>query len=164
MKQEFKLTFTDLTEGDVDVVCHIDSLCHPNPLEPKHLQWCFDAKQTCIKGTLNDELVCYCILLFEFGDVRVANITVKPEYQHKGIGTQLMDYIFELSKNNVVRGRQPKSVWLEVRSTNVNAIEFYKKLGFTQENVVKDHYTYTIDGDEITEDALILSKPVRVKL
>jgi hypothetical protein len=62
-------------------------------------------------------------------------IAIKKGHRHKGIGTKLMQKSFEWCKQNGI-----KKLNLEVFSSNTNAIELYKKLGFEEEGRRKDQF------------------------
>lgn len=55
------------------------------------------------------------------------HIDILPEYQHKGLGTRLIN---TLTDNLSAKGIN--SVMLVVNSSNKNAVSFYKKNGFTE--------------------------------
>ena len=73
----------------------------------------------------------------------IINIGILPEYRGKSIGNMLMSaMIRELKKNSAT------CVHLEVRKSNSVAISLYKKYGFIDTGVSKNHYK------EPTEDAI----------
>ncbi len=71
----------------------------------------------------------------------IVSIAILPDYRRKGIGTELMRRAMESLKN--VYGC--KEVYLEVRVSNRPAIEFYHKLGFRIDHVIKRYYK---DGED----------------
>lgn len=64
-------------------------------------------------------------------DNYIAGIFVRNDYQAKGIGSQLLDYIKEIKP----------SLKLSVYEKNISAIEFYKKADFVieSENIDEDN-------------------------
>lgn len=78
----------------------------------------------------------------------VVSIAVLPEYQRKGMGVALME---EAMKN--MRLYRAKECYLEVRVSNVAAVEMYKKLGFEKVRTSKGYYA---DG----ESALVMAKKI----
>jgi ribosomal-protein-alanine N-acetyltransferase len=76
----------------------------------------------------------------------VVSVAVLPEYQRKGVGTALME---EAMKN--MRFYKAKECYLEVRVSNVAAVEMYKKLGM---EVVRTSKGYYADG----ESAFVMAK------
>ena len=69
----------------------------------------------------------------------IHSTAVKPEYRRKGFGKMLFSHVLM---------RVEKKLWLEVRSKNRVAIEFYKKMGMKMINKIPGYY-----GDD---DALIM--------
>ena len=62
--------------------------------------------------------------------VEILDIAVKPEYQGKGIGSRLIDYIFSKFSINKI-----------IAETDDEAIGFYKKYGFTVIDTRVEIYT-----------------------
>jgi len=79
----------------------------------------------------------------------VVSIAVLPAYQRKGVGIALME---EAMKN--MRFYKAKECYLEVRVSNVAAVEMYKKLGLA---VVRTSKGYYANG----ESALVMAKKLR---
>ena len=77
----------------------------------------------------------------------ITNIAVFPEYRKMGVGTALLEYLFDFAKE-----KELSFISLEVRQSNSNAIALYKKLGFLEEGKRKNFYSSP------SEDALILTK------
>jgi [ribosomal protein S18]-alanine N-acetyltransferase len=75
----------------------------------------------------------------------VMNVAVDPDYQGRGIATQLLERLFELTAND---GRDGYT--LEVRVSNAVAIQLYEKLGFEARGLRRGYYT------DNREDALIM--------
>jgi len=76
----------------------------------------------------------------------IISIAVDPDHRGKGIGERLVKALLEKFKENGM-----KKVRLEVRISNIAAINLYKKLGFTIEKRLKNYYP---DG----EDCYIMTK------
>ena len=68
--------------------------------------------------------------------VEINNIEVEEQYRNMGIGTELLKKLTELVQ---------KSISLEVRINNYNAIKLYKKFNF-QEKAIRKGYYQGIDG------------------
>ena len=77
--------------------------------------------------------------------LEIINLVVDEAYQRIGIGTKLIDTISNVKKI--------KEIILDVRVTNEQAINFYKKLGFMKINERKNYYK---NGD----NAFVLRKEV----
>lgn len=75
----------------------------------------------------------------------IVSVAVLPPYRHKGIGEALIVKAME-----GMRLYNAKQCFLEVRITNTEAINLYKKLGF---DVARTIHGYYADG----EDAYVMS-------
>lgn len=62
--------------------------------------------------------------------VEILDIAVKPEYQGKGIGSRLIDYIFSKFSINKI-----------IAETDDDAVDFYKKYGFSVTDIKQHHDT-----------------------
>lgn len=68
------------------------------------------------------------------------NIAVKENHRKTGVGNLLIQSALNLAKQN-----SPANIWLEVRSSNKTAIEFYKKHGFKPEHVRRNFYSNPVE-------------------
>jgi ribosomal-protein-alanine N-acetyltransferase len=66
---------------------------------------------------------------------RVVSIGVLPEQRQKGIATSLMELIEEAAARSEVG-----KITLEVKVTNVPAINLYLKLGYKVRGIIEDYY------------------------
>ncbi len=90
-------------------------------------------------ATENGETVGYIGIWNVCGEADIINIAVKDEYKRKGIGTFLMNYLFDFSRKNDIYALN-----LEVRESNTPARAFYGKCGFYECGERKNYY----DGKE----------------
>lgn len=76
------------------------------------------------------------------------NFLIRAEYRHQGHGKNLFDFVVnELKADNV------KTLILEVRVSNINAINFYEKYGFLEVITIKNYYQ--------NEDGIVLLLEVK---
>ena len=83
-----------------------------------------------VVGFLNYDLI--------YDRIEIDYIYVNPEYRKQGIASKLFNFMVENSKNI-------KNITLEVRKSNINAINFYKKHGF-EEVAIRENYYGSEDG------------------
>ena len=69
----------------------------------------------------------------------IHSTAVKRSHRRKGLGRMLFNHALKTTKSRL---------WLEVRSRNLGAIEFYRKLGMKIVGEIPDYYE--------TDDALIM--------
>lgn len=122
-------------------VCKLGKLINPNFTKLFHIN----------KLNINEE-----IYVFEEKDIvkgfihiqnglditDILNIVVDPIYQNQGIGSKLINYVYENNKS--------QKLMLEVRAQNKEAINFYQKNKFIILNVRKNYYQ--------NDDAIIMER------
>jgi [ribosomal protein S18]-alanine N-acetyltransferase len=99
----------------------------------------------CLGAFEGGQLVGYVVNSRYVDAWHVMNVAVDPDYQGRGIATQLLERLFELTAND---GRDGYT--LEVRVSNAVAIQLYEKLGFEARGLRRGYYT------DNREDALIM--------
>lgn len=135
--------------GDLGRVYEIEYKSFKDPYHPIFLLNLYEIySETFLVALENETVVGYVISRVMNSSGHVIAIAVDPENRRTGIGKTLMVATTERLKYLGV-----KDVWLEVRTSNRDAIEFYKKLGFIEGRIVKGYYSDM-------EDAIILKKPV----
>ncbi len=93
-------------------------------------------KDSIIKGVLVYSLI--------YDRVEIDYIIVDEKYRNHGIATKLLNYVIE--NNNI------SNITLEVRESNVIAINFYEKNGFKKAAIRKNYYK--------NEDAILMIKKI----
>ena len=82
-------------------------------------------------------------------ECHITNVAVLPEYRNKGIGGMLIKKMIEICRCSEI-----SAMTLEVRKSNIPAINLYKKFGFVEEGKRPRYYI------KPTEDALIMWKKI----
>lgn len=96
----------------------------------------------------NKNILGYISSLYDGEVIEILNFCVDTDYQHKGIGKSLLSYLLlTLSKIGA------KASILEVRESNLKAIDLYSKFNYKNLHKRKAYYS---DG----EDALVLYKEI----
>jgi len=103
-----------------------------------------DNPDTFLVLTLNNEIVAYGVVDHWEDHDHLISIAVRPDSRRKGLGEALL---VELEK----RLSKERALKLEVRQSNLAAIQLYSKRGFTKTGVAEGYY-----GDG--EDAIIMEK------
>ena len=92
----------------------------------------------------NGEIVGYIGVTHVLDEGNIDLVAVSKDYRNKGIGTLLIEKAHEYLKENGVT-----AVYLEVRKSNLSAINLYEKCGYKKIGERKNYY--------ITEDAVLYS-------
>lgn len=93
---------------------------------------------------VDDVMVGYAGLMFSGHDAHVTNIAVDPEWQGRGVATEMM-----LDLALLAHERGCEAMTLEVRHTNTAAQQLYRRFGFVPAGVRKRYY-------ENKDDAIIM--------
>jgi [ribosomal protein S18]-alanine N-acetyltransferase len=94
-----------------------------------------------------EQVVGYVVFWLVHDEVHVLNVATALEVRRRGIGRALMEAAEEAG-----RARGARLSTLEVRRTNLGAIELYRAMGYRQVGVRPNYYA------EEQEDALVMVK------
>ena len=95
--------------------------------------------------TGDDALVGYAFVSRYVDAWHVMNVAVADAFRRRGIASALLGRLFEVTESDSRRGYT-----LEVRVSNVGAIQLYERLGFEPRGIRRGYYT------DNREDALIM--------
>ena len=95
---------------------------------------------------INDEIVSYGGLWFLFENCDITTIGTKRKYWHQGYGERMFKYLLNVAKNEGC-----EFAHLEVRVSNINAINLYKKNGF---EIIRTRKGYYSDNNEDAYDMM----------
>ena len=93
-------------------------------------------------------MIGYYLYSLVVGEAEILNIAVAPSHQGKGLGRQLLEHCLLQASEDA------RTVFLEVRASNFQAIRLYLDFGFNQIGERRDYYR-TAHG---SEDALMMAK------
>jgi ribosomal-protein-alanine N-acetyltransferase len=82
-----------------------------------------------------EELIGYAILMLAVDEAHLLNLAVSRRWRRCGVGRQLLQFVMaEARKQNCVM------FYLEVRPTNIAALQLYGNAGFRQMGTRRDYY------------------------
>ena len=147
-----KIKIRKANTNDIDKVVQIEREIFPT-LNKKHqyreeLSNAFSHFYIVYDSETN-EIIGYTIFWIIEKLLEIHHITVKVKYHLSGIGSTLMRFILKKAKQEKV-----EQIYLEVRKSNKNAIDFYQKFGFTEGGLRKTYY------QNPAEDALVFKKSI----
>lgn len=82
------------------------------------------------------KVIGYCGLYKVLNEADITNLAVHPDFRRQGIAQRILSQIFEHCLQNKI-----KQITLEVRESNTNAINLYKKNGFIVVGKRKNYYS-----------------------
>ncbi|MGC9170384.1 MAG: ribosomal protein S18-alanine N-acetyltransferase [Thermoproteus sp.] len=100
--------------------------------------FCYDNSYIYIE---NNKVIGYIITCIEGPAAHIISIAVRRESRRRGIGSTLLCTALKLLKTNTV-----KKIYLEVRISNKEAIDLYRKAGFQIVETLKNYYSDGEDG------------------
>jgi ribosomal-protein-alanine N-acetyltransferase len=158
MVVEVNYKFRQFKPSDLEGVIKINRKCLPENYTTLFFMNLYKRyPETFIVAEVDGEIVGYIMCRIETGipsfkllgitkKGHVISIAVLPEHQQKGIGYRLM-----LDATQAMLNYKTKECYLEVRESNLPAVQLYKKLGFEIARTLKNYYA---DG----ENALLMAK------
>ena len=94
----------------------------------------------------NSEIIGFIIFSPISPEAHILSISVIKKIQSKGVGSLLLRSMLDQCK-----AMNYKKIFLEVRTSNLQAINFYQKFGFIKDAIRDNYYT------DNSEDALLMS-------
>lgn len=88
------------------------------------------------------QVIGYVSLRFVGRQGDVNTIAIAKDFQRKGFGNQLLDWLLITAKDLGVR-----ELFLDVRADNLAAIEMYKKAGFDRIDIRRNYYDHSVDAN-----------------
>lgn len=88
-------------------------------------------------------------------NLEIINLYVDEEYQGMGFGSIIMEFVIDICEQSNIN-----NLSLEVRSSNVKAINLYEKYGLKKSHIRKNYY---VNENKETEDAIVMVRTFEVK-
>lgn len=137
-----------MTIKDLDVIMDIE-------YEAFSMPWSYQSYVNDLKGNMgsyivyeiDDIVVGYAGMWFIVDEGHITTIAVHKDYRGRGISKKLLENLIETAKNNKF-----VEMILEVRVSNVKAINLYKSFGF-KDIFIREKYYENND-----EDAIVMHK------
>jgi perosamine synthetase len=130
---ESDVVFQQITSSNVALLDAFIRQPLPNTFryfQKRDSKYCLDNHTLTLVGTYNEIPICYGHI-----DDRWIGICVLPEYQSKGYGKQIMEFLLKYSKLESIHPLR-----LTVDKTNERALQMYKKNGFSIKTEEQQYY------------------------
>ena len=99
---------------------------------------------------IGEKIVGSCSIINLRDGCHINNISVDPQHRNQGIGQKLLVDIMDIAKS-----KGNKTLFLEVRKSNLSAQTLYKKYGFVEYGLKENYYPLKTKGKE---DAILMKK------
>ena len=136
-----------LSERDIDQVYAIEKQAYPFPWSRGLFVDCMYADYGFFGLQIGKDLVGYAIFNWAANEAHLLNLCIHPEWQHRGYGSLLLEFII-----NQAAKMDNRSMFLEVRESNLRAAALYRNRGF---RVIGYRPSYYQAGDG-RENAIVM--------
>ena len=144
-----EMRFRPMRTRDLEALIRIERAAYPYPWTLGNFRDCLDAGYSGWVGEIEGGLAGYWLMMRVLDEGHILNCCVAPRWQRRGFGRQLMAHLFE-----VARDHNTRSLFLEVRLSNIAAKRLYETLGFESVGQRRDYYP----TDTGREDALVMRR------
>ena len=136
---------------DVDEILRIEYKIYSHPWSRANFTDSIASGYSCWVCRVGGELVGYYVVMMAIDEAHLLNISVSEKRQGLGFGARLLRHAM-----SVALQAGASTLLLEVRPSNVKAVELYRHFGFAQIGVRRGYYP--ADGGR--EDALVMTHPL----
>lgn len=131
-----KIKIDKMQACDIPYVAELDKNCLIESWsEQNYKESLKNPNYNILVAKLDDKIVGFISMYHAADEGYICNIAVEKNFRKCGIGTCLINEAVAHSKN-----KNLKFLTLEVRESNMGAIKFYEKLGFTKLGMRKNFY------------------------
>lgn len=154
MSEDLKnLVIEKMKKEDLDQVMGIEEKSFSDPWRKSFFSQDIDNESALPLVARADEKVVGYICLWKILDeIQISNIAVSPQLRRRGIGEKMLKRVLKMAEE-----KDTKRITLDVRVSNLPAINLYKKFGFREAGRRKNYYRVP------QEDASILEKILKRK-
>lgn len=141
------------SETDLDQLLAIEKLTQFAPWSEEIFVQCLTSGCYCWVAEQVEKTIGFILLSQTMNESHVLNLCVHPDFQHQGIGEELLNQALK-----EVKSQGADIAYLEVRRSNYKAISLYKKAGFVEIGRRPNYYLIK-DGKE---DAIVYVKDLGI--
>ncbi len=137
---------------DIEQMFALEQSATSHPWTRSTFESCFGERYFNFVLLEGQQLLGFYIGNFVAGEASLFDICVAPKAQGRGFGRQLLNHFISEAEN-----KGAFDCWLEVRESNLHAIQLYQRAGFHQ-TAKRANYYPTATGHE---DAILMGLPLR---
>ena len=148
---ESELWFRRMTVADVRWVMQVEREVYQFPWTDKIFNDCMRVGYYCWLALQRQDIVGHAVISVTAGESHMLNLSIAKQYQRQGFGRQFIEFLVEEA-----RAKKAQTMLLEVRPSNIAAINCYNSAGFNEIGCRKDYYP----AAEGREDALLFARQI----
>lgn len=144
-----QLIYEPMTADDIDEVVELEDSVYLHPWSRGNfIDSLASGYEAWVLRDQSGELMGYFLLMLIVDEAHLLNVAVSAELQGQGLGRFLLNQSVACA-----RGLGMASVLLEVRPSNLRALDIYRRYGFAQIGVRKGYYPA---ARQQREDAIVM--------
>ena len=132
---DLDLRFSEMDVSDIVFVADIEQRNYKYPWTKTIFSDCLSSGYLCTVANFNDKIIGYSVVSTSNYDAQILNLCVDEGSRGLGFGEKIIDLLIE-----DIKSRGINEIYLEVRSSNIQAISLYKKKGFELIGVRQNYY------------------------
>jgi ribosomal-protein-alanine N-acetyltransferase len=136
---------------DLEKVMCLEKSVYQFPWTERIFKDCIRVGYDCWLAILDNRIVAHAVVSIAAGESHILNLSVTEKHQGKGIGKQFIRFLLDIARN-----KRAEIMMLEVRPSNIQAINCYNSVGFNEIGCRKDYYP----APNGKEDALLFAKHI----
>jgi ribosomal-protein-alanine N-acetyltransferase len=143
-----------MTAADVPAVHAIEQAVASGPWGEQLFHDCLKVGYECWVLVDDQAIMGYGILSYAANEAHILQFAIHPDHHRRGLGQKLLQHLLSAAK---IHGAD--EMFLEVRQSNIPAINLYKKYSFVEIGLRKGYYPAEIEGQP-KEDAITMALPL----
>ncbi|MCP3848972.1 MAG: ribosomal protein S18-alanine N-acetyltransferase [Gammaproteobacteria bacterium] len=124
-----------MTEFDIEPVMAIEKEAYEFPWTVGIMSDCLKVGYHCYVYEVDGVVRAYLIYSTVLDEVHLLNICIDKSFQNKGYGHFFLNWLIDQA-----REAGSKTLYLEVRASNLAAIHLYEKMGFNELGIRANYY------------------------
>lgn len=138
-----------MTDSDLDEVLAIETVVYPHPWTRGNFVDAVAAGYPCrVLRDASGVVLGYFLVMLAVDEAHLLNISVRGDLHGRGLGRYLLAKTVALAEDNIM-----SSILLEVRPSNLRALNVYLRYGFQQIGKRPNYYPY---AQGRREDAIVM--------
>lgn len=141
--------FRPMRPNDLDRVMRIEQTVYFHPWTRGNFSDSLHAGYTCWTLELGGRVIGYGVMMLALDEAHLLNLSIAAEVQRHGYGRMLLEHF-----TRIARHYGSKSIYLEVRPSNLPARALYRSAGFDEVGLRRGYYP----AHTGREDALVMER------
>ncbi|MFA9419948.1 MAG: ribosomal protein S18-alanine N-acetyltransferase [Gammaproteobacteria bacterium] len=148
---EIELVFRPMELDDVEAVMRLEEAVYEFPWTERIFKDCIRVGYDCWLALEENKVLAHAVMSVAAGESHMLNLAVSKKCQGQGIGKQFVQFLLKVAGKKCA-----EIMMLEVRPSNIQAINCYNSAGFNEIGCRKDYYP----APNGKEDALLFAKQI----